>query len=290
MHMTDVTADAIVELAAQGESQTVEFKTSFPPDHTISKILTAFANTQGGILLIGICDNGEIVGLSQDEADNAVNRLQKIAASLFPWGIDEVGSVTIGGKKIVYAIIEQAPDYYSPVMTSSGDIYKRESNRIVYVPSDERLEPSIRSKISHIKPMETAIAFVAMSFRDEEEPALVDYFKAMERAAEQTNLPIDIVRVDLVEGDYEISQEIMNEIDKADIVIADFTMSSRNVYFELGYARGKDKYVIQTARNGTQLEFDIRNWRTLFYRNATELEEKLIPALEAAYAEIKARG
>jgi len=41
--------------------------------------------------------------------------------------------------------------------------------------------------------------FVAMSFRDEEEPALVDYFEAMKRAAASTGLPIELVRIDLVE-------------------------------------------------------------------------------------------
>jgi nucleoside 2-deoxyribosyltransferase len=70
----------------------------------------------------------------------------------------------------------------------------------------------------------------------------------------------------------------MDEIDAADIVIADFTLSPANVYFELGYARGKGRRVIQTARRGTVLEFDVRNWRTVFYRNATELEEGRLPA------------
>jgi nucleoside 2-deoxyribosyltransferase len=77
----------------------------------------------------------------------------------------------------------------------------------------------------------------------------------------------------------------MDEIDKADIVIADLTLNPRNVYFELGYARGKPCRIIQTARKETVLEFDIRNWRTIIYRNATQLEEKLIPELKAAYAE-----
>ena len=98
-------------------------------------------------------------------------------------------------------------------------------------------------------------------------------------------MPIVLRRVDLIDGDFEISQKIMDEIDKSDAIIADFTLTSRNVYFELGYARGKDIRIIQTARKGTSLEFDIRNWKTIFYRNATELEEKLIPELQAAYKE-----
>jgi nucleoside 2-deoxyribosyltransferase len=124
-----------------------------------------------------------------------------------------------------------------------------------------------------------------MSFRAEEEPELVDYFEAMKRACLATKLPIELVRIDLVEGDYEISQKIMDEIDEADIVLADFTLSPANVYFELGYARGCKRRIIQTARRGAKLEFDARNWRTIFYRNATELEESLKSALNDAYAE-----
>jgi nucleoside 2-deoxyribosyltransferase len=130
------------------------------------------------------------------------------------------------------------------------------------------------------------VAFVAMSFREEEKPALVGYYRAIKRAVEGVSLPIELRRIDFVDGDYEISQQIMDEIDQAEIVITDFTLSARNVYFELGYARGKQKRIIQTARKETTLEFDVRNWRTMFYRNATELEEKLVPELRAAYNDV----
>ena len=60
----------------------------------------------------------------------------------------------------------------------------------------------------------------------------------------------------------------MNEIDLAEIVLADFTLNSRNVYVELGYARSARKRIIQTARKGTVLEFDVRQWRTSLYRSA----------------------
>jgi nucleoside 2-deoxyribosyltransferase len=122
--------------------------------------------------------------------------------------------------------------------------------------------------------------FIAMSFREDVDAALVDYYAAMKRATTATDLNINLRRVDHIDGDYEISQKIMNEIDQADIVLADFTLNSPNVYFEVGYARGKGRPVIQTARKGTNLEFDIRNWRTVIYSNATELEEKLAIQLQ----------
>jgi hypothetical protein len=118
--------------------------------------------------------------------------------------------------------------------------------------------------------------FVAMSFRDNEEPALVDYWYAMQRAAMRARGEFELRRIDKVEGDYEIIDRIVKEIDAADLVIADLTLLSPNVIYELGYARGRGKYVIQTCREGTHLEFDVRGRRTLMYPNATVLEEKLL--------------
>jgi len=102
----------------------------------------------------------------------------------------------------------------------------------------------------------------------------------MLRAAEKARRNFELRRIDLIEGDYDIVDKIYKEIDAAHMVIADFTLSSANVYLELGYARGRGKYVIQTCRDDTQLEFDVRGRRTLIYRNATTLEHILLRALD----------
>lgn len=283
--MVELPGDAFKKIIAEGESETVEFKPRLPPNHIVAQVLAAFANTEGGILLIGVSDEGKILGLSDDEVEVTVDRLQKISSSLLPSPI-QIGVIGMQGKNVVYALVDKAPIYYLPVMTSSGELYQRQSAKVVSVPPSYFQAPDIRMKIDSLEPLKEIIVFVAMSFREEEDPALVDYLRAIERAVEATELPLTLKRIDLEEGDYEISQRIMEEIDKADIVIADFTLNSRNVYFELGYARGKDRRIIQTARKETVLEFDIRNWHTLFYRNASELEERLIPELKAAYADV----
>jgi len=43
------------------ESERIEFKTSFNDDVIIS--LVAFSNTKGGVVYIGISDNGEVKGI-----------------------------------------------------------------------------------------------------------------------------------------------------------------------------------------------------------------------------------
>jgi nucleoside 2-deoxyribosyltransferase len=151
--------------------------------------------------------------------------------------------------------------------------------------SDDRTPQSrvkrTHNRSPHHKTNTVTRIFVAMSFRDNEEPALVDYWHAMQRAATRARGDFDLRRIDKVEGDYEIVDRIAREINAADLVIADLTLLSANVIFELGYARGRGKYVIQTCREGTHLEFDIRGRRTLMYRNATILEEKLLRHLNA---------
>ena len=273
----DTSEEGIRQIISKGESETVEFKLKLPPEHQIARILTGFANTSGGILLVGVNDNQEVIGLNLIEVLDYIDRLRKIGKSLFNSSI-ESGSKTLDGRNVVYAIIDPAPDYLKPIAISTGEVFRRSSSKIIKVPQIVNFKPPTN-------PCQLS-GFVAMSFRNEEEPALVDYFEAMKRSVKETNLPIDFVRIDLVEGDYEISQKIMDKIKDSDFVLADFTLSPRNVYFEVGFARGCDKPIIQTAREGTALEFDTRNWRTIFYKNATELEVKLKKALIALYQSI----
>lgn len=260
-----------------GESETVEFKARPPHPDIVAKVFAAFANTSGGVLLIGVQEDGQITGLSHEAANAALDTITAVASSLLPWPL-EYGRPTVDGKLIVYARVPKAPGYLAPITTAWGEIPKRRGVQILEQSPADAAPTSIAAGSS--PPL---TLFVAMSFREEVEPALVDYFHAIERAAEQSALPVVVTRIDLEEGDFEISQKIMDKIVSADIVLADFTLTPANVYFEIGYARGRQKRVIQTARKGTALEFDVRNWRTLFYRNATELEHKLVPEIKSAY-------
>ncbi len=54
-------------LIAQGEHQQQDFKFEISDARKIAKTLSAFANTDGGRLLIGVKDNGRIAGVRSDE-------------------------------------------------------------------------------------------------------------------------------------------------------------------------------------------------------------------------------
>lgn len=54
-------------LIAEGEHQQQDFKFEISDARKIAKTLSAFANTKGGRLLIGVKDNGKIAGVRSDE-------------------------------------------------------------------------------------------------------------------------------------------------------------------------------------------------------------------------------
>lgn len=75
--MLDVTTDKLLEFISAGESETVEFKESFG-DKALEAI-SAFTNSRGGTLLIGVKDSGEICGvqIGKKTLEDIANRIQE---------------------------------------------------------------------------------------------------------------------------------------------------------------------------------------------------------------------
>jgi len=113
------------------------------------------------------------------------------------------------------------------------------------------------------------LIFVLMSFNDDMAPA----YEGMKKAGKACKL--DVQRADEEDGDYRITDRIIQMIMKSRFLIADLTHDRPNVYYELGYARGKDKTVIIVARKGTDLHFDVKDWNCHFYDDSRTLETYL---------------
>ncbi len=64
---TDVETTYINNLIKQGEHQQLDFKFAVNDSRKIAKSLVAFANTDGGTLLLGVKDNGVITGVKTEE-------------------------------------------------------------------------------------------------------------------------------------------------------------------------------------------------------------------------------
>jgi predicted HTH transcriptional regulator len=71
-------SNRLYKLIEEGEHQKQDFKYCINDSKKIAKSLVAFANTDGGRLLIGVKDNGRIIGISTEEEYYMVEAAAKI--------------------------------------------------------------------------------------------------------------------------------------------------------------------------------------------------------------------
>ena len=68
----------LLEKIILGEDSTIEFKRGMPHKNSLADEVAAFANTQGGMILIGIDDDREIVGIELQKLDSVEKRVVEI--------------------------------------------------------------------------------------------------------------------------------------------------------------------------------------------------------------------
>ena len=113
-------------------------------------------------------------------------------------------------------------------------------------------------------------AFAVMQFGSHYDNVYTDVIKEVCGAYE-----VNVVRADEVAGPGLIVADIVREISKSQLIIADITPSNPNVYFEIGYALALGKPTILLAKKGTPLPFDIAGFRVLFYEDTIGGKAKL---------------
>lgn len=102
------TPDDIAAQIAAGEGKNVEFKRGLPRDEKTARSLCAFANTRGGLFLVGVGDRGEILGAPHPRV--TAERIREIAAGrLDPPLAVRVGQVELEGLPIVWCSIPLSP-------------------------------------------------------------------------------------------------------------------------------------------------------------------------------------
>lgn len=101
----------IQALIAEGEHQQQDFKFEISDARKIAKTLSAFANTDGGRLLIGVKDNGKIAGVRSDEEQYMI----EAAAQLYchPQIDYDMQTVEVEGRSVL--IVQIAESKQKPV-------------------------------------------------------------------------------------------------------------------------------------------------------------------------------
>jgi predicted HTH transcriptional regulator len=93
------------KLISGGENQYLDFKYCISDSRKIARTLTAFSNSDGGRLLIGVRDNGSIAGIKSDEEIYMVDS----AATQFcrPKIKYNIRQHSAGGKTILEVLVEK---------------------------------------------------------------------------------------------------------------------------------------------------------------------------------------
>ena len=151
------------ELIKRGESKTLEFKStlrwSLKEDrqddkgvtHAVLKTIAAFLNTEGGDLLIGVADDGAIVGIERDQLDNDDKFMRHLAQVVRNGLGDRAGTCIdpktqiVQGKTVCVVTCQRSPE---PVFLKwkglesapAGDFFVRSGPGTVKLPPESARE------------------------------------------------------------------------------------------------------------------------------------------------------
>ena len=151
------------ELIKRGESKTLEFKSTLRWNlkedrkddkivtHAVLKTIAAFLNTEGGDLLIGVADNGSMVGIERDQLDNDDKFMLHLAQVVRNGLGDRAGTCIdpktqiVQGKTVCVVTCQRSPE---PVFlkwkemegSSQGDFFVRSGPGTVKLSTDSATE------------------------------------------------------------------------------------------------------------------------------------------------------
>ena len=126
-----VSKHPIKQLIEAGEGLKLDFKQLIQNPRKIAKSMVSFANTEGGVLLIGVRDNGSIAGIKSEEE---VHMLE-LAASFHckPEVSYRIQEISIDGKTILNVYIPKGKDkpYYSRGEDDKWWVYVRVNDKCI---------------------------------------------------------------------------------------------------------------------------------------------------------------
>lgn len=172
----------IHDLIAQGEHRQQDFKYQVTDAEKLARSVSAFANTVGGRLLIGVCDDGTIAGVSSEEEIYMLTRAayrcctpeadisfktyhidghNVVVATIPPATMRPVCAIDSQGVKTAYLRIKDENVVASPVIVEMWKQEQREENMMPYTDTESHLMEMMRlnpmqplqviSKMAHIK-------------------------------------------------------------------------------------------------------------------------------------------
>lgn len=107
----------------EGENEKIEFKEKIPHPDDFSAEIAALANTEGGMILIGVADDGQIKGLKKDYQKQEQTITNILRQNIYPALAAEIKFFVLNNKHILLLDIPKSPD--RPHQTKLGRYYIR---------------------------------------------------------------------------------------------------------------------------------------------------------------------
>lgn len=119
------TRTELLEIIANGENSGVEFKRDDLQNHALARELVAFSNLEGGMVLLGVEDDGSITGLTRDNLEEWVMTVcrDKIRPAIIPFF--EVMRDAEPGKHVAIVRVERGFDVHSLWHNNRNTYYTR---------------------------------------------------------------------------------------------------------------------------------------------------------------------
>lgn len=139
----------LTQLIAQGEGSKVEFKVRLPSQLRLARSVCAFANTQGGVIIAGVDDQGHIVGV--DTPSETWLAYQSCLDYLDPRPEITVEQINLDGAVLVTCLVHKGKDKpYQVANDKGGRIYIRAGASIQPVVKGKPLaqEDGMRQRLS----------------------------------------------------------------------------------------------------------------------------------------------
>ena len=99
-------SERLLELISKGESQTLEFKTSFQKEVIAS--IVAFTNAKGGMVFIGVSDKGEVIGIDL-QPESIQSWINQVKQNTSPSVVPDMSVIHIDGKDVVVIEVKEYP-------------------------------------------------------------------------------------------------------------------------------------------------------------------------------------
>lgn len=133
----------IKELIRHGESETVEFKQKIGRFEKIAITAVAFANNRGGVIIFGVNDSSEIVGLTEGKNEDTITNILRNNCN--PQIEYEISKRQLGEKEIIIVHVEEGKDKPYFVREKGPYIRVHATNRIMTRQEIDEIQKSKQS-------------------------------------------------------------------------------------------------------------------------------------------------